>query len=47
MNYGGWVLKCKKCACTFAFNLGRDIMDSNVVSGAEIIDSYDDELENQ
>ncbi len=46
-DYGGWVLKCKKCSHPFAFHLGRDILDSNVVSGAEIIDSYDDELKNK
>lgn len=42
---GGYILKCAGCGGVFAFNLGRDISDSRVISGATKIDYWDDEVE--
>lgn len=46
-DYGGYVLKCTKCRAIYPLHLGRDINDSRVISGAEVLDSYDDELKNR
>jgi hypothetical protein len=46
-DYGGYVLRCLECDHVFEFPLGRDIMDSRVVKGAEILDTYDRELDNK
>lgn len=43
-DYGGYVLQCDKCGEIFAQHLGRDIQDSEVVSGAKVLDTYDDEI---
>jgi hypothetical protein len=43
-DYGGWVLKCSKCEKPFDARVGRDIQMSRVVSGAAILESYDDEV---
>ncbi len=39
-DYGGYVLKCHKCGKLFDFYLGRDVMDSHVESGADMVDRY-------
>jgi hypothetical protein len=46
-DYGGYVLECGKCKTVFAHRLGRDIMDSRVVSGATVLATYDDEMGNE
>lgn len=46
-DYGGYVLKCKGCGAVFSVHVGRDIHDSRVVRGAELLDTYDDELGNR
>lgn len=46
-DYGGYVLQCAKCKTVFAHQLGRDIMDSRVVSGATVLATYDDEVGNE
>lgn len=44
---GGYVLRCTHCRTVFDVHLGRDIMDSRVLSGADVLDTYDDELKNK
>jgi uncharacterized Zn finger protein len=44
-DYGGYVLQCKKCGTVYPLHLGRDILDSRVRSGANVLDTYDDEIE--
>lgn len=46
-DYGGFVLRCKKCNTVFHHRLGRDVNDLSVVDGAELLDRYDDDLNNK
>lgn len=43
-DYGGWVLQCSKCGAMWAYALGRDVNASSIISGAEEIDRWDDEV---
>jgi hypothetical protein len=43
-DYGGYVLRCHKCNMPLEFYLGRDINESRVLVGADILDTYDDEI---
>jgi hypothetical protein len=43
-DYGGYVLQCDKCGKAYAYHLGRDVVDSRVLSGAKVIDNYDTEV---
>jgi len=45
--YGGYVLQCLECNDIFAVRVGRDIMDSIILSGAKRLDTYDDDLKNK
>jgi len=44
-DYGGFVLKCDGCGNPFHVHIGRDVMDSYVVSGATLLGKYDDHVE--
>jgi hypothetical protein len=44
---GGWVLKCSTCDYVFSVNVKNPDDASSVSSGATILDSWDDEIENQ
>jgi hypothetical protein len=46
-DYGGYVLKCKKCSKPFHYYLGRDIEMSRVVDGAEVLATYDRDVGNR
>jgi hypothetical protein len=46
-DYGGYVLKCRKCKGVFHHHLGRDINASKVASGADVLDTYDDDVGNK
>jgi len=46
-DYGGYVLECSKCGHVFHFGLGRYIADSRVLTGAKVLDTYDDDLGNK
>jgi hypothetical protein len=43
---GGWVLKCDACASLFSLGVKNPDDASSVRSGATIIDSWDDEINN-
>lgn len=45
-DYGGWVIQCK-CKQHFAVRIGRDVSDSNILSGGTVVAKYDDELKNK
>jgi hypothetical protein len=44
---GGWVLRCNACDSFFPLNVKNPDDASTVLSGATIIDSWDDEIENR
>lgn len=44
---GGWVLKCDACASLFPLEVKNPNDASSVSSGATIIDSWDDEINNR
>lgn len=44
---GGWVLKCNACASLFPLEVKNPDDASSVLSGATIIDSWDDEIDNR
>jgi hypothetical protein len=44
---GGWVVECEKCSKKLHVRIGRDVNDSQMISGGKKIDSYDDELKNK
>ncbi|TVU89663.1 hypothetical protein [Vreelandella titanicae] len=44
---GGWVLKCNACASLFPLEVKNPDDASSVLSGATIIDSWDDEINNR
>ena len=46
-DYGGYVLECSTCHKPFAFRLGRDINDSSVDTGATVLATWDEELNNK
>ena len=46
-DYGGWVIECGKCSTKMHIRIGRDVNDSNMISGGKKLDSYDDEIGNQ
>ncbi len=46
-DYGGYILQCLKCNHIFSLHIGRDIIDSCVISGAKQIDQYNDEHSNK
>jgi len=46
-NSGGWVLKCNVCASLFPLEVKNPDDASSVGSGATIIDSWDDEINNR
>jgi hypothetical protein len=41
-SYGGYVLECGKCRKAFSFRVGNDIHMSRVVSGAQVLEAYDE-----
>lgn len=41
---GGFILKCSSCGYVFDKYIGKDINDSRVVSGATVLDTYDNEV---
>lgn len=43
-GYGGWIVECDKSSSIFHVRVGRDINDSQIISGAKIIDRYNDEI---
>ncbi len=43
-DHGGFVLRCEKCNTVFHYRLGRDVNDLAVISGAKLLDRYDDDL---
>ena len=47
IDYGGYVLKCSRCGHVYHLRLGRDINDSLVVSGASVVEAYDDDVGNK
>ena len=46
-DVGGWVLKCNECASLFPLAVKNPDDASSVRSGATIIDSWDDEINNR
>ncbi|MNK02012.1 hypothetical protein D3C87_198280 [compost metagenome] len=44
---GGWLLKCSACASLFPLRVKNPEDASSVLSGATIIDSWDDEIDNR
>lgn len=44
---GGWVLKCDTCAALFPLKVKNPDDASSVLSGATVIDSWDDEMDNR
>lgn len=46
-NSGGWLLKCNACASLFPLEVKNPDDASSVFSGATIIDSWDDEIDNR
>jgi hypothetical protein len=43
-DYGSWIVKCKKCNEIFAIYIGRDVNDSSLTSGGQILGKYDNEV---
>jgi hypothetical protein len=46
-DYGGWVLECAMCAKKFQISVKNPDDLSSVVSGASVVASWDDEMENK
>ncbi len=46
-DYGGFVLRCNSCGTISSIHVGRDVNDSEITSGAAILDRYDDEVGNK
>jgi DNA-directed RNA polymerase subunit RPC12/RpoP len=46
-DIGGWVLKCNACASLFPLEVKNPDDASSVFSGAAIVDSWDDEIDNR
>ena len=46
-DYGGWVVECNNCSTKSHVRIGRDVRVSEMISGAKLIDQYDDELGNK
>lgn len=43
-DYGWWIVKCKSCKHIFDVYVGRDVNDSSLTSGGEILDRLDREV---
>jgi hypothetical protein len=43
-SYGGWVMRCalESCKKIFALNIGRDVYESKLLSGASLIKKFQD-----
>lgn len=44
-DYGGFILRCTTCSTVFPLPVGRDVNDSDVRAGAELLDRWDEEIE--
>jgi len=42
---GGYILKCDVCECVFHLHIDKGILSSRVISGAKVLELYDDEVE--
>ena len=43
-DYGSWIVQCKKCNEIFSVYVGRDVNDSNLTSGGQVLGNYDREM---
>jgi hypothetical protein len=43
-DYGSWIVKCRKCNEIFDIYIGRDVNDSSLTSGGQILGKYDKEV---
>ncbi len=41
-KYGGFVVECDECGMNYDLRIGRDVNRSEVVSGAQLLGSYDE-----
>jgi hypothetical protein len=43
-SYGGWVLRCghERCKRIFALDIGRDVYESKLISGASLLIKFRD-----
>ncbi len=46
-DYGWWIVKCEKCGFIFQIYVGRDVNDSSLVSGGEILRKFDKEIDTE
>jgi hypothetical protein len=43
-DYGSWIVKCVKCDEVFEKYIGRDVNDSSLESGGQVLGKYDREV---
>jgi len=43
-DYGWWIVQCEKCSEIFDVYIGRDVNDSELQSGGQILDRFDKEV---
>ena len=43
-DYGSWIVKCEKCKSVFSIYIGRDVNDSRLTSGGEILGKYNSDI---
>ena len=42
---GGYILKCDACQSVFHVHIGKGILSCRVISGAKVLEVYDEEIE--
>lgn len=42
--YGSFIVKCGKCGTVFDVDVGRDVFESDIAQGGELLDRYNKDI---